>query len=178
MGFNSAFKGLNVTSFIFAQESRNEILGLWTNTQRLQPDKKQVITCIIHQWTLNCIQRNITASLLHILGSVTVFLKSCLFQDNVEKILQNGSGHRWQFCACALHARYLRLKYTARICDTYCLSAATTVAWTHRNFTVHVRCLLYLHCFIHSTQSLHYKIIKISTNISRNELHVTHTTTN
>ena len=46
----------------------------------------------------------------HILFSITSFRKSYRLWDNCEKILLNGTSHRWQYGACALRAGYLRLQ--------------------------------------------------------------------
>jgi hypothetical protein len=51
----------------------------------------------------------------------------------------NRAGHRWQNCACSLHAGYLMLKCTHRTCNTHCFTTATMVTRTRLNIT------LYLH---------------------------------
>jgi hypothetical protein len=69
--------------------------------------------------------------------------KSCHLWDNVEKILYSGTVHRWQYGARALHAGYLRLKHTHRICNSYCFSTATMVAWMRLIVTLYVHCPSY-----------------------------------
>jgi len=39
-----------------------------------------------------------------------IFSNVVLFKRWSGKILWRQTGHRWQYCACALHARYLRLQ--------------------------------------------------------------------
>jgi hypothetical protein len=72
----------------------------------------------------------------HILCSVTRFLLKCRLWDNVEKVLQSGAGHRWQYGAFALHAEYLRLQIHAQVVNAYCTSIATMVARTRLSVTV------------------------------------------
>jgi hypothetical protein len=79
----------------------------------------------------------------HILCSVTFFRKSCRLWDNVGKILQSRTGHKWQYGTCALHAGQLRLRHTLIICNSHCSSAITMVAWTRLNVTLNVHCLPY-----------------------------------
>jgi hypothetical protein len=53
---------------------------------------------------------------------------ACCLCDNVEKCCRARQGHRQQWNACALHARYLGLQiHTLRLCNT-CFPTATVVA--------------------------------------------------
>jgi len=70
------------------------------------------------------------------------FLNRAL-HEMMWKNIVDGAGHRWQYCACALHAAYLRLQththtHTHTICNTHGFSVATTVARTHHNVTLYV----------------------------------------
>jgi hypothetical protein len=44
------------------------------------------------------------------------------------KFFWSGTGHRWQYGTCALHAGYLRLNiYTLSLCNTHCFPTSTMV---------------------------------------------------
>jgi len=45
----------------------------------------------------------------HSLSYVTFFENRALFEIR-GKTMYSRRGHRWQYCACALHAGYLRLQ--------------------------------------------------------------------
>ena len=80
---------------------------------------------------------------------IFLFGKSYRLWENVEKILYSGTGHRWQYGACTLHAGYLRLQmHKLRLCNTHCFSTPSMVARTQ--FIV----MLYLHCLYCWTQIL------------------------
>jgi hypothetical protein len=78
------------------------------------------------------------------------FSKIVLFMRSCGKILQSGTGHRWQYGACALHTVYLRLQHRPRICNTYRFSTTTMVARTCLNVTSYVHCLSCCLLSIHS----------------------------
>jgi hypothetical protein len=66
-------------------------------------------------------------------------------------MLYSGSGHRWQYGACALHVGYLMLQmHTLRLCNNNCFSLATMVAPTSLNVTLYVHslsCSFFLYFF-------------------------------
>ena len=46
------------------------------------------------------------------LSKIVPFMRKC------GKIFKSGAGHIWQYCACALHAGYIRLQiHTPRLCN-------------------------------------------------------------
>ena len=56
--------------------------------------------------------------------------------------MQNGADHRWQYGACAFHARYLGLKiHTLRFYNHFRFSAATMVKQKLLYVTLYVHCL-------------------------------------
>jgi len=80
----------------------------------------------------------------HILYSVNFFFfkNRAVYEIMWKKILKNGAGHRWQYCACALHAGYLRLQiHTLRSCNTHCFPTTTVAVTTRLNVTLNVHCL-------------------------------------
>ena len=69
------------------------------------------------------------------------FRKSCLLW-HVEKILQSGTGHIWQYGACWLN----KTTHTHTICNTYCFCTASMLARTRLNVTLYVHCLSCILC--------------------------------
>ena len=71
-----------------------------------------------------------------------IFFKIVLFMRQRGKIFQTGACHRWKYCACALHAGYLKLRIqTPRLCNTHCSSTATMVARIRLSVALYLLCL-------------------------------------
>ena len=91
----------------------------------------------------------------HILRSITFFRKSCLLWDNVETICRAGQATDNNMA----HAHWMPdtygYKQTLGICNTCHFYAATVVARTSLNVTLHVHCL----CCYYLTYSIPFKFI-------------------
>jgi len=105
-----------------------------------------------HSWSVSlicsynekCFRQKMYGQLKHTFHVQYLFFprKSWRLWDNMKnKIFWSGTGHRWEYGACVLHAGYLSYKHTLRICNTYCFSTTTMVARTRLNVTLYVRCL-------------------------------------
>ena len=77
----------------------------------------------------------------HILCSVTFSRKSCSLWDNVEKYCRAGqtTDGNMAHAHCMLDTK--RYTHTLRICNTYCCSTTTVVAWTRRSVTLYIHSL-------------------------------------
>jgi len=73
--------------------------------------------------------------------SQLIFISTLLIYY-MAKVSSSWAGHRWQYGARALPARYLRLQmHVLKLCNTHCFSIATTVARVRLNVTLDVHCL-------------------------------------
>jgi hypothetical protein len=77
----------------------------------------------------------------HFVFSDFFFRKSCRLWDNVEEYGRAGQAtdDGMSHARCMLDTQ--GYKYTLRICNAYCFSTATMVAWTRLIVTLYVHCL-------------------------------------
>jgi len=78
---------------------------------------------------------------MHILCSVTFFLRSCSLWDNVEKLCRVGqvTDGNMAHAHCMLDTQ--GYKRTLRIRNTFCFSTATMVARRRLSVTLYIHCL-------------------------------------
>ena len=79
----------------------------------------------------------------HILCSITYFRKSCRLWNNVEKYGRSRQATQDNMAHAHCMLDTYGYKHTHRICNTYCLSTATTVARKRLSVTLYVHCVLF-----------------------------------
>jgi hypothetical protein len=83
----------------------------------------------------------------HILCSVTfIFFESRAVYEIAWKNIVEWDRPQMKIWRMRIACWYLRLQYTLRMCNTYCFSTATMVAWTRLNVTVNVHCFVLFQC--------------------------------